>query len=89
MLIRRRALLVLPILAIALGGSYFGLHEYVRAAAFVVSAAGMQGVAASAARLEQDPVAVTLVEVLDVDHAPRFRNSRQAFWIISRCSRSL
>lgn len=56
MLIRRRALLVLPILAIALGGSYFGLHEYVRAAAFVVSAAGMQGVAASAARLEQDPV---------------------------------
>ena len=57
MLIRRRALLVLPVLAIAAGGSYLALHEYVRAAAFVVSAAGMQGLAASAARLEQDPVA--------------------------------
>jgi dienelactone hydrolase len=56
MLIRRRALLLLPVLAVVAGGSYIALHEYVRAAAFVVSAAGMKGAAASAARFEQDPV---------------------------------
>ncbi len=56
MLIRRRALLLLTVLAIVASGSYIALHEYVRAAAFVVSAAGMKGAAATAARLEQDPV---------------------------------
>jgi dienelactone hydrolase len=57
MLIRRRSLLILPVLAIVAGSCYLALHEYVRATAFVVSAAGMKGMAASAAQLEQDPVA--------------------------------
>ncbi len=38
--------------------------------------------------LEEDPVAVSLAEALDVDHAGTFRNSRQARCSIARCSGS-
>src|ERR1700752_658715 len=45
------ALAVLPIVA------YAAAHDYVEAAAFVIRAAGMQGVVRSAAAIEAEPVA--------------------------------
>ncbi len=55
MRVRRRPaiLLLVPLVVI---GSYVALHDYVRASAFVVKAAGMQGVARTAAEWEAGEV---------------------------------
>jgi dienelactone hydrolase len=53
--VRRVTLLVgIPIILLAAG--YAALHEYIRAATFVVQAAGMNGVVAAAADLQSSPV---------------------------------
>jgi dienelactone hydrolase len=51
---RPAILLLIPLVVI---GSYVALHDYVRASAFVVKAAGMQGVARTAAEWEAGEVA--------------------------------
>jgi dienelactone hydrolase len=52
---RRKASLLLGLPALLLVAAFYAAHDYIRAAAFVVQAAGMDGVARSAARLEANP----------------------------------
>jgi len=56
MRVRRRPAILLLVPLVVLG-SYAALHDYVRASAFVVKAAGMQGVARTAAEWEAGEVA--------------------------------
>src|SRR5262245_14663438 len=53
---RRRAAWWIGVPVVALVAAYAGGHDYVRGAAFVVRAAGMQGVARTAADWEARPV---------------------------------
>ncbi len=60
---RRRAALVVGLPAALLLLAYFALHDYVRGAAFVVKAAGMHGVARTAAEWEAGTVAERAIEI--------------------------
>lgn len=57
MVLRRKAALVLAVLGAAGAIGYFALHEYIRAAAFVIQAADLDGLAERAAEFQTEAVA--------------------------------
>jgi dienelactone hydrolase len=59
----RRLAIALAVTTVLMAGTYVGGHHYVRGAAFVVQAAGMQGIARTVAEWESRPTVVTPLTV--------------------------
>jgi dienelactone hydrolase len=81
MTLRRTAGVSLAILLSAAIGGYLTLHEYVRAAAFVIQAAGIEGVAGTAAHLQTGSVTERELRI------PRRGGDMPARWYSSGSSR--